>query len=108
MRIQIRGAAPVRQHVDSIRRKWSSFYAGRANISKGYLCLTFKKQIGLSIIEYLTEHRIQHAIQLLQDTDDKILSIALDSGFGDLSHFNRIFKKLNHLSPSAYRTQQTG
>jgi AraC-like DNA-binding protein len=79
--------------------------AGRAHISKGYLCRAFKKQIGLSVVEYLTERRIQHAMQLLQDTDDKILSVALDSGFGDLSHFNRVFKKLNHLSPSAYRVR---
>ncbi|MBT3190985.1 MAG: helix-turn-helix transcriptional regulator [Verrucomicrobia bacterium] len=80
--------------------------AGRAKISKGYLCRAFKKQLGLSVVEYLTERRIQHAAQLLQDTDDKILSVALDSGFGDLSHFNRVFKKLNNLSPSAYRTRQ--
>ena len=78
--------------------------AGRANISKGYLCRAFKKQIGLSVVEYLTERRIQHAMQLLQDTDDKILAVALDSGFGDLSHFNRVFKKLNHLSLHALPT----
>lgn len=77
--------------------------AARAGISKGYLCRAFKKQMGLSVVEYLTERRIQHAVQLLQDTDDKILSIALDSGFGDLCHFNRVFKKCNGLSPSAYR-----
>lgn len=79
--------------------------ASRANISKGYLCRAFKTQVGVSVVEYLTERRIQHAMQLLQDTDEKILSIAFDSGFGDLSHFNRVFKKLNNLSPSAYRTR---
>lgn len=77
--------------------------ATRAHISKGYICRTFKKQIGLSVIEYLTERRIQAAMQLLQNTDDKILTVALDAGFGDLSHFNRIFKKLTGLSPSAHR-----
>ena len=79
--------------------------AERVHISRGYLCRAFKKQMGLSVVEYFTERRIQHAIQLLQDTDDKILSIALDSGFNDLSHFNRVFKKLNNLSPTAYRTR---
>ena len=77
--------------------------SARASISKGYICRAFKKQIGLSVVEYLTERRIQAAMQLLQNTDDKILSVALDSGFGDLSHFNRIFKKLIGHSPTAHR-----
>jgi AraC-like DNA-binding protein len=77
--------------------------AARVHISKGYLCRAFKKQMGLSVVQYLTERRIQAAMQLLQNTDDKILSVALDAGFGDLSHFNRIFKKLTGFSPTAYR-----
>lgn len=77
--------------------------AARAHISKGYLCRAFKKQMGLSVVQYLTERRIQAAMQLLQNTDDKILSVALDAGFGDLSHFNRIFKRLTGLSPTVYR-----
>jgi len=77
--------------------------AVRAHISKGYLCRAFKKQMGLSVVEYLTERRIQAAMQMLQNTNDKILAVALDAGFGDLSHFNRIFKKLTGLSPSALR-----
>jgi len=77
--------------------------ATRSQVSKGYICRAFKKQIGLSMVEYLTECRVQAAMQLLQNTDDKILSIALDSGFGNLSHFNRIFKKLTGLCPSAHR-----
>lgn len=77
--------------------------ATRSQVSKGYICRAFKKQIGLSMVEYLTECRVQATMQLLQNTDDKILSITLDSGFGNLSHFNRIFKKLTGRSPSAHR-----
>ena len=79
--------------------------ADRADISKGYLCRAFKKQVSLSVVQYLTERRIQHAVQLLQETDGKILAIALDSGFGDLCHFNRVFKKQTGVSPSAYRAR---
>ena len=77
--------------------------AARSQVSKGYICRAFKKQIGLSMVEYLTECRVQAAMRLLQNTDDKILSVALDSGFGNLSHFNRIFKKLTGRSPSEHR-----
>jgi AraC-like DNA-binding protein len=82
--------------------------ANRANISKGYLCRVFKMQVGLSVVEYLTERRIQHAMHLLKNTDDKILSIALNSGFGDLSHFNRGFKKLTKINPTTYRNRGSG
>lgn len=79
--------------------------AKQGRVSTGYLCRIFKKEIGLGVVDYLTERRIQTATRLLQETDDKILSIAMEAGFGDLSHFNRVFKKLTGLSPSAYRKQ---
>lgn len=79
--------------------------AHAARISKSYLCRSFKKQVGLSIVDYLTERRIQAAMQQLQQTDDKILAVALESGFGNLSHFNRVFRQRIGLTPGEYRRQ---
>jgi AraC-like DNA-binding protein len=79
--------------------------AKQARISKSYLCRIFKQQMGLSIMDYLSERRIQAAMQQLQTTDHKILTIALESGFGTLSHFNRVFKQRIGIAPGAYRRQ---
>ena len=50
-----------------------------------------------------TERRLQAAMLALRSTDDKVLAIALDCGFRDLSHFNRKFRDLVGVSPTAYR-----
>ncbi len=39
----------------------------------------------------------------LATTSDGIHGLALDCGFSDLSHFNRVFRKLTGLTPGAYR-----
>lgn len=59
-----------------------------------------------NFIQFINTYRIQHAQQLLLDPDrrsDKIIAIALDSGFGSLSTFNAVFKQVTQMTPSAYR-----
>jgi len=63
----------------------------------------FKKSIGFSIIEYTNLVRIGKASRLLIETDKKISGIALECGFENLSHFNRMFKKLKDMTPLEYR-----
>jgi len=64
----------------------------------------FKKFTGLGLKEYLANKRIIEAKRLLEDKNtDKIISVALESGFSDLSTFNRSFKALTGMSPSQYR-----
>jgi transcriptional regulator GlxA family with amidase domain len=53
----------------------------------------FRKVLGISVNEYLTRHRIARAMQLLTDTDDPILQIGFDCGFGSSSRFYEIFKE---------------
>lgn len=65
----------------------------------------FKRAFGTTVLNYLTQHRISHAQRLLATTRDKILSIALDSGFGSVSRFNAAFKTACGCSPREYRAR---
>ena len=65
----------------------------------------FKRAFGTTVIDYLTRHLISHAQRLLATTGDKVLSIALDSGFGSISRFNAAFKQACGCSPREYRAR---
>lgn len=66
----------------------------------------FKNIEGESIIEYARRRRTEKAAKLLIDSDMPILEIAYESGFHDLSYFNRTFKNYYNISPSNYRLQR--
>lgn len=74
-----------------------------ASLSKYHFIRTFKKVTGRTPIDYINYFRILTAQRLLEQTDDKILTIALAVGFNDLSYFYRVFEKYNGKPPGAYR-----
>jgi AraC-like DNA-binding protein len=63
----------------------------------------FKRTMGKTFFDYVNEVRISRACLLLRDTDRSISEIALASGFGNLSYFNRIFLKKKHTTPYTFR-----
>jgi AraC-like DNA-binding protein len=63
----------------------------------------FKRAFGTTLIRYLTEHRVSHAKRLLATTDDKILGVALASGFGSVGRFNAVFRESCGCSPREFR-----
>ncbi len=73
-------------------------------VTAPYLCRQFKKQTGLTIVEYINRHRIELAKKLLKNEDSKIIEIAYASGFQSLSQFNRSFLRYTHISPREYRS----
>lgn len=77
--------------------------AKAAGVSQNYAMSLFKRMLGQSIKEHVTEMRIVHAKTLLTNTDKKILTIAMDCGFGSLSSFYEAFGKQNGMSPAAFR-----
>ena len=64
----------------------------------------FKKEVGLSPYQYLTNLRMNKAKLLLHGTDHSIKHIAFNVGFKDQYQFSRLFKQWNKLSPSRYRS----
>ena len=63
----------------------------------------FKKETGVTVQEFILKTRLSYAAHSLTSSSSPILDIALDSGFGNISYFNRAFSKYYHCSPSAYR-----
>jgi AraC-like DNA-binding protein len=74
----------------------------------GYAMTLFQKTFGMTLIEYITQHRLSHAQRLLATTDEKVLSIALDSGFGSLSRFNDAFRRAFGCTPRQHRKNYQG
>jgi AraC-like DNA-binding protein len=76
-------------------------------VSYSYLSSVFKEVTGFSFSDYVNTVRIKEAQKLLRETDWKITDIAEHTGFNNFSHFGKVFKKLSHLSPRAYRQQHS-
>ncbi|RCW82153.1 AraC family transcriptional regulator [Halanaerobium sp. DL-01] len=72
-------------------------------ISKYYLSHFFKKNTGFTVIEFVNSKRIIEAQKMLIKSSDNITDIAVNVGFNSLTHFERIFKKINGITPSQYR-----
>ena len=68
-----------------------------------YLGRLFKKQTSVTLREYITMRRIELSKKLLSDTDMTIISISEATGFGNVTYFNRMFRKHTSLTPTQYR-----
>lgn len=73
-------------------------------LSESYLSRAFHRETGFTLVEYINHTRVLKARSLLKGTDKKISRIGQLCGFGSITHFGRIFKKLTGMSPRAYRT----
>ena len=72
-------------------------------ITKEHLSRLFKKEMGVTISEYIIKTKIEQAKNMLQHTDYNILDIAVLLNFANSSHFSNSFKKITGVSPSDYR-----
>ena len=78
--------------------------AREAHMSAFYFCKQFKKATGLNFTDYLNRVRNETARQELLRPNARVSEVAFEVGFTSLTHFNRVFKKLNGESPTTYRT----
>jgi AraC-like DNA-binding protein len=74
------------------------------NLHPNYAMNLFRRTFGVTLIEYLTQHRVSHAQRLLATSDQKIVDVAFASGFGSISRFNEAFRRACQCSPRQYRT----
>jgi AraC-like DNA-binding protein len=82
--------------------------ASLVNMAEGSLCRFFKMNMGITLFEYLNKLKIEFASKLLMDQDLSILEVCLDSGFNNLSHFNKQFKKIYGIPPLEYSKRFKG
>jgi len=77
--------------------------ASIANMTPNAFCKYFKKITRKTFMETIIEYRLNYATQQLVQTDKPISEISFESGFGDVSHFYKMFKVKMGLSPLNYR-----
>ena len=75
--------------------------ADLANMSYRNYTEQFKRRTGKTVTQYLAERRVDYAKRLMLETDD-ILFASAEAGFGDLTHFYRVFKKLAGVTPKQF------
>lgn len=79
--------------------------ANAMNVSYRTLARKFKQETGLSVMEKLSEIRLNQAKKMLLSTDYTIYKIAQSCGFESEFYFSRYFKEKEGMSPTRYRTQ---
>ncbi len=75
----------------------------KLNYNKNYLCHIFKKDTGVSIVDYLNFIRIRQAIIFFSFYSQDVYTTSESVGFSNLSHFSRTFKALVGIAPRDFR-----
>lgn len=73
------------------------------NFSHGYLCKIFKSYTGERLIDYFTKMKLDYSKTLMYNSQLNLLQISSMIGYDSLSHYIRVFKKFNSLTPQVYR-----
>ena len=79
--------------------------ASEAHLSQSYLARAFRVRYGLTVPNYLLRRRIELARHLLTTSRLSIKQVAAEVGLADIQHFNKQFRRLTGVSPSAYRAE---
>lgn len=79
--------------------------ADQLHLSVAYLSKYIKRQLGMSFLDYVSQVRLSHAVTALLHSNTPVARIAMDTGFANMSAFNKTFREVYHTTPSAFRTQ---
>lgn len=77
--------------------------AAAASLHPKYAMNLFRKSTGMTLIKYLTLLRLSRAQAMLMNGSDSILRVAMESGFGSVSAFNKAFRLIAGMPPSDFR-----
>ena len=104
----------VSKAIDYVRENYSNkdltveSMCSYLGISSAYFSTVFKKETGKTFINYLTDMRMEMAVRMLLDENEKTYVIAEAVGYSDPNYFSYAFKKKFGVSPSRYKSQQNG
>lgn len=79
--------------------------AQASDFSESHFMKFFKQTFGTSFTTYLNTYRLTMAARMLLSSDDSILNVSVESGFENLSYFNRMFKRKYGMTPKEFRRQ---
>lgn len=107
-----RQCAFVRRYIDLHYKEAISLevLAEEAHMNKYYLAHAFKREYGVSPINYMISRRIDESRHLLTETDLSMSQIAQMLGFSSSSYFSQVFRRCLSVTPMEYRrsTRRTG
>ncbi len=94
----------VREYIDEHFKEPCTLemLAQTVHLSPNYLHTLFRKRLGKTPLEYLTEKRIAYAKRLLLAGKYSLSEIALDAGFCSQSHFSKVFRQKTSCTPTQY------
>jgi AraC family transcriptional regulator len=94
---------------DEYRRAMSlDALAGQAGVHPVHLSRVFRRHHGGTIRAYVHRLRVLHACRLITRDEHSLADAAIDSGFCDQSHMNRVFTAVTGMTPAAYRRTARG
>jgi AraC-like DNA-binding protein len=79
--------------------------AAEVDLTQNYLARIFRVRYGMTMPRFLLTCRMDHAKHLLAHTAIPVSKVAARAGMPDVQHFNKQFRKLVGVSPSAYRSR---
>jgi AraC-like DNA-binding protein len=79
--------------------------ARECNISADWLGKVFKKNTGMTVVQYITHVRLEQACTLLRQSDKNVSEIAYDVGYKNPNYFSKAFAKHTGLSPRDFRKE---
>jgi AraC-like DNA-binding protein len=94
--------------LDYLHRHWTKneevdVIAAHCSLSASHLTKLFGKMVGETLLDYRNRLRVYRAFERILLTDDKITAVAKSCGFGSLSHFDDMFKRLTGFQPQSLR-----
>ena len=100
-----RQCAAVRRYIDLHFKEPLTLeqLAEEAHMNKYYLSHAFKREYGVSPINYMISRRIEESKYLLAETDLSMSQISQLLGFSSLSYFSQVFRRTQSISPKEYR-----
>ena len=103
-----RQCAAVRRYIDLHFKEALTLeqLAEEGHMNKFYLSHAFKREYGVSPINYMISRRIEESKCLLAETDLSLSQIAQLLGFSSLSYFSQVFHRTQSISPKEYRQRQ--
>lgn len=109
--LSVTSADRIRKVIDYVEAHFQEQFslndaASILSFSREYFCRFFKKNMGISFLQYVNETRISHIYYDLTHTDLPISEIMENNGFTNQKLFNRMFKQLYNGTPSEIRKQQ--
>lgn len=81
------------------------YFSECLNVNRSYLSNLFRREVGMTITDYVTDRRIRMAADLLLTTQAPIKNVAKQVGIMDVHYFSRLFKRKMGSPPSQYRSR---